>query len=122
MSAAEMSPYADTCQWLTGERGALSATEHVEGGQAMRRLGAGSATQYEGRIQRLWVRIGVIGCGHWGPHLIRNLNDMPEVDLVGVAEERQDRLRYVRRTFPTVSPFSDHRQLLASDVDAVVIA
>ena len=88
----------------------------------MRRLGAGGGAPDEGRIQRLWVRVGVIGCGHWGPHLIRNLNDMPEVDLVGVAEERQDRLRYVRRTFPTVSPFSDHRQLLASDVDAVVIA
>src|SRR5215470_5931272 len=88
----------------------------------MRRLGAGCGPPDEGRIQRLWVRVGVIGCGHWGPHLIRNLNDMPEVDLVGVAEERHERLRYVRRTYPTVSPFADHRQLLESDVDAVVIA
>src|SRR5215472_9885774 len=88
----------------------------------MRRPGAGAGTAVEGRIQPLWVRVGVIGCGHWGPHLIRNLNDMPDVDLVGVAEERPERLRYVRRTYPTVSPFSDHRQLLDSDVDAVVIA
>lgn len=88
----------------------------------MRRPGARGGTPDDGRIQRLWVRVGVIGCGHWGPHLIRNLNDMPEVDLVGVAEERQERLRYVRRTYPTVSPFSDHRQLLESEVDAVVIA
>ena len=88
----------------------------------MRRLGAGCGPPDEGRIQRLWVRVGVIGCGHWGPHLIRNLNDMPEVALVGVAEERPERLRYVRRTYPAVSPFSDHRQLLASDIDAVVIA
>ena len=88
----------------------------------MKRPGAGGGTPDDGRIQRLWVRVGVIGCGHWGPHLIRNLNDMPEVDLVGVAEERQERLRYVRRTYPTVSPFPDHRRLLESDVDAVVIA
>ena len=88
----------------------------------MRRPGAGGGTPDEGRIQPLWIRVGVIGCGHWGRHLIRNLNDMPEVDLVGVAEERPERLRYVRRTYPTVSPFSDHRQLLVSDVDAVVIA
>jgi len=88
----------------------------------MRRPGAGAGTAVEGRIQPLWVRVGVIGCGHWGPHLIRNLNDMPDVDLVGVAEERPERLRYVRRTYPAVSPFSDHRQLLDSDVDAVVIA
>ena len=88
----------------------------------MRRPGAGGGIPDDGRIQPLWIRVGVIGCGHWGRHLIRNLNDMPEVDLVGVAEERPERLRYVRRTYPTVSPFCDHRQLLESDVDAVVIA
>lgn len=76
----------------------------------------------DARIQRLRVRVGVIGCGYWGPHLIRNLHDMPEVELVGVAEERPERLRYVRRAYPTVQPFSDHRQLLECDLDAIVIA
>jgi predicted dehydrogenase len=31
------------------------------------------------RVRPLRVRVGVIGCGYWGPHLVRNLHDMAEV-------------------------------------------
>lgn len=85
-----------------------------------RRATASSRT--DPRSHRWRVRAGVIGCGYWGPHLIRNLHDMPEVELVGVAEQRPERRQYVRRSYPTVRPFSDHRQLLESDPDAIVIA
>ncbi len=74
------------------------------------------------RVRPLRVRVGVIGCGYWGPHLVRNLHDMAEVELVGVAEPRPDRLHYVRRSYPTVQLFSEHRGLLESEVDAIVIA
>jgi predicted dehydrogenase len=68
------------------------------------------------------LRAGVVGCGYWGPHLIRNLHEMAEVELVGVADPRPDRLEYVRRTYPAVAVFPDHRELLRSDVQAVVLA
>lgn len=74
------------------------------------------------QIQPLRVKVGVIGCGYWGPHLIRNLHDMVDVDLVAVADQRADRLQYVRRSYPTVCPFDDYRKLLECEVDAVVIA
>lgn len=73
-------------------------------------------------LERERVRVGVIGCGYWGPHLIRNLHDMPDVELVGVAEARPERLEYVCRSYPAVVPFTDHRRLLESDLDAVVVA
>src|SRR5262245_24451359 len=76
----------------------------------------------DAEIQQLRLRVGVAGGGYWGPHLIRNLHDMPEVELVAVAEQRQERLRYVSRSYPAVRPFSDHRQLLETDIGAVVIA
>jgi predicted dehydrogenase len=85
-----------------------------------RRVG-GSAVE-EGQMPEMRVRAGVIGCGYWGPHLIRNLHDMPDVTLVGVAEERPERLKYVCSSYPAIRAFSDHRQLLESDLDAVVIA
>jgi predicted dehydrogenase len=68
------------------------------------------------------VRIGVIGCGYWGPHLIRNIHDMPEAELVCVADERPERLECVRRSYPSVWLFTDHRRLLECDLDAVVVA
>jgi predicted dehydrogenase len=76
----------------------------------------------DAQIQQLHVRVGVIGCGYWGPHLIRNLHDMLEVELVGVAEQRPERLKYVRRSYPAIRTFSDHHQLLESEVEAVVVA
>jgi predicted dehydrogenase len=71
---------------------------------------------------RLRLRTGVIGCGYWGPHLIRNLNEIAEVELVGVADQRPDRLEDVCRGYPALRQFTDHRALLEADVDAVVIA
>jgi predicted dehydrogenase len=91
-----------------------------EESMASRRDTASSGS--DSQIHGLRVRAGVVGCGYWGPHLIRNLHDMPEVELVGVAEQRPDRRQYVRRSYPAVRPFSDHRQLLESEADAIVIA
>jgi predicted dehydrogenase len=68
------------------------------------------------------LRVGVVGCGYWGPYLVRNLHDMPDIDLVGVADRRPDRLAYVLRTYPAVRPFAEHAELLDADVDAVVLA
>ena len=66
--------------------------------------------------------IGVIGCGYWGPKLVRNLQDLPEVDRLAVADVRPERLAAVARSYPTVRLFSDHRHLLAANLDAVVVA
>jgi predicted dehydrogenase len=68
------------------------------------------------------VRVGVIGCGYWGPHLVRNLHEMPEAELIGVSDLRPERLDYVGSRYPGVRLLSDHNELLATDVDAVVVA
>jgi len=72
--------------------------------------------------QRSRVRVGVIGCGYWGPHLVRNLHEMPEAELIGVSDLRPERLDYVGSRYPGVRLLSDHHDLLATDVDAVVVA
>jgi predicted dehydrogenase len=66
--------------------------------------------------------VGVIGCGYWGPHLVRNLHEIVEVELVAVCDQRPDRLDYVGTRYPGVRLFADHHELLATDVDAVVVA
>jgi predicted dehydrogenase len=68
------------------------------------------------------IKVGVIGCGYWGPQLIRNLHEMPSAELVGVADTKPDRLEFVRRHYPEVKLYSDHTKLLESDVEAVVIS
>src|ERR1700681_4089597 len=74
------------------------------------------------RSLRRNVRVGVIGCGYWGPQVIRNFNEMPGAELSIIAEQRRDRLDYVRTHYPKVKAVADHRTLLQSDVDCVVVA
>src|SRR5262249_7767054 len=68
------------------------------------------------------VRVGVIGCGYWGPHLVRNLHEMPEAELIGVSDLRPERLDYVGSRDPGVRLLSGHPGPLAADVEAVVVA
>jgi predicted dehydrogenase len=68
------------------------------------------------------IKVGVIGCGYWGPQLIRNLHEMPAAELIAVADAKPERLEFVRRHYPEVKVFSSHTQLLETDVEAVVIA
>lgn len=68
------------------------------------------------------VRVGVIGCGYWGPNLIRNLLDLPSAVLVGVADRDSQRLAGLRAGHPQVATVASHRDLLRLGVDAVAIA
>lgn len=68
------------------------------------------------------VRLGVVGCGYWGPQLIRNFDSLPGVELVAVADKRSSRREYVRRQYPQVRVFEDHAEMFEAGIDAVVIA
>ena len=37
-------------------------------------------------------KIGVIGCGYWGPKLARNFHELPDAQLAMVSDLRDDRL------------------------------
>lgn len=68
------------------------------------------------------MRVGVVGCGYWGPQLIRNFNELRTAELVAVAERRPDRLDYVMEHYRQVAALADFHELLRQDVEAVVIA
>lgn len=68
------------------------------------------------------MRVGVIGCGYWGPHLVRNLHEIPQAELVAVSDLRPERLARVAARYPGIQLFRDHQDLLATGVEAVVVA
>lgn len=67
------------------------------------------------------VRIGVIGCGYWGPNLIRNFAEMPSAELVAVADLRDERVQYIRSRYPHVRVTHDYRDLFDMHLDGVVV-
>lgn len=69
------------------------------------------------------VRVGVIGCGYWGPNLVRNFRRQSEAEVVAVADARPERLALMAREFPGLRTFDSAGALISdSAVDAVVIA
>ncbi|MGQ9725205.1 MAG: Gfo/Idh/MocA family protein [Tepidimonas sp.] len=68
------------------------------------------------------LKVGVIGCGYWGPKHARNLHELPGAELAWVADLDAKRLGHMQGLYPQVRATRDYRELLASDVEAVVIA
>ena len=48
------------------------------------------------------VNIGVVGCGYWGPNLVRNFRSLPDCRLKSMCDLSEDRLRHLRSLYPEV--------------------
>lgn len=68
------------------------------------------------------IKVGVVGCGYWGPNLVRNFVEIPASTVVGVADLDRGRLEHVQRCYPQISVTTDYRELFRMGLDAVVIA
>src|SRR5213593_3542203 len=69
------------------------------------------------------INIGVIGCGYWGPNLIRNLTKVKDCCVVAVADQRPERLEAVKHLKSEMKATTVASELVDSDsIDAIVIA
>ncbi len=68
------------------------------------------------------IRVGLIGCGYWGPKHARNLHELPGAELSWVCDLSQERLDHLTALYPEARATRDYQQVLASDVDAVIVA
>jgi predicted dehydrogenase len=69
------------------------------------------------------ITVGVIGCGYWGPLLVRNFKSLPDCQLKTVCDLNTERLKHIRTLYPDIEGSTEPLQLLnGSSLDAVVIA
>jgi len=69
------------------------------------------------------ISVAVIGCGYWGPNLIRNFSACSETRVVAVCDKDPARLNKVLAQYPTVVGVAQVDQLLQrDDIDAIAIA
>lgn len=69
------------------------------------------------------IKTAVIGCGYWGPNLIRNFMACPETNLAWACDLDQERLTRVLAPFPSVQKTTTIQEILNDDtVEAVAIA
>lgn len=67
--------------------------------------------------------IGQIGCGYWGPNLLRNFNENGRCVVKTLADFSVDRQRFVKERFPLIEVVDNVDTIFSDpDIDAVVIA
>ena len=68
------------------------------------------------------VRFGVIGYGYWGPNVVRNLDQLEQVDILAVCDLSAAARQRAQKAFPHLEVTSDPVALLSSpDIDAVAV-
>jgi predicted dehydrogenase len=69
------------------------------------------------------VRVGMIGVGNRGQDLLQEVKDVPNVELVAMADIYSRRREEAEKMAPGIQTFDDHRRVLEmKDIDAVVVA
>jgi predicted dehydrogenase len=69
------------------------------------------------------TNIGIIGCGYWGPNLVRNFNSLDGVRVKVICDMNRERLDHMKKLYPEVSITSDMNDVMNdSSIIAVVIA
>jgi len=69
------------------------------------------------------MKIGVIGCGYWGPNLIRVLYQLPETMQVTCCDLDPAKLDRMKRLFPHIETTRNARDIISDrSVEAVAVA
>jgi predicted dehydrogenase len=69
------------------------------------------------------LSIGVIGCGYWGPNLIRNFNSAGDSTVKIVCDKSEQRLDHIKSLYPAVQTTTDAEAVFNDPgIDAVAIA
>ena len=69
------------------------------------------------------IKVGVVGCGYWGPNLVRNFRSLPECTLEMMCDVSEQRLKHLRSIYPEVKGEQNFDHLLnGAGLDAIVIA
>ncbi len=68
------------------------------------------------------LRVGVIGCGYWGPNIIRNFNAHNDVRLVSVCDKNPSALTKIKSLYPGIETCADSKEITGSaDIDLVCV-
>src|SRR5437763_3597077 len=69
------------------------------------------------------LRVAVVGCGYWGPKLIRAAAALPEVEIAALVDREPALATRVQRHFPAARTSTSLTEALADEaIDAVFVA
>jgi predicted dehydrogenase len=71
---------------------------------------------------RRTTRVALVGCGYWGPKVIRAASSLADVEVVGLVDRDLRLAQNVQRHFPAARTSGSLTEMLTDSVDAVLLA
>ncbi len=69
------------------------------------------------------INVGVVGCGYWGPNLIRNFRSIPDCNLKVMCDLSEARLAHLGALYPEVARETSFERLVNDpSLNAIVVA
>ncbi len=69
------------------------------------------------------LTVAVVGCGYWGPNLIRNFNSLSDCKVKIICDTDEKRLSYLANLYPGMKTITNFNDLIGDDeIDAIAIA
>src|SRR5208283_1949661 len=69
------------------------------------------------------IKVGVVGCGYWGPNLVRNFRSLPGCNLKMMCDVSAARLTNLKALYPEVAAERNFDHMLNGvGLDVVVVA
>ena len=69
------------------------------------------------------INVGIIGCGYWGPNLVRNFSSLANCKVKTVSDLKPGRLDYIKKEFPFVDTTKNYKDIIKDKtIHAVIIA
>jgi predicted dehydrogenase len=67
--------------------------------------------------------IAIVGCGYWGPNLIRNFSSLTDVKISKVCDKDSKRLKHMKELYPSIDVTENFEDVIKDDsIHGVVIA
>ena len=69
------------------------------------------------------LNVAIIGAGYWGPNLVRNFDQLKDVNVHTICDINQERLDYIKTQYPKIKITRNYDIMLRdTQIDAVVIS
>ncbi|MBU1136570.1 MAG: Gfo/Idh/MocA family oxidoreductase [Nanoarchaeota archaeon] len=69
------------------------------------------------------LNVAIVGCGYWGPNLIRNFSQLPEANLSKICDLDKNKLEEIKKQYPTIETTDSYDELLNDNkINAIIIA
>jgi predicted dehydrogenase len=69
------------------------------------------------------LKVGVIGCGYWGPNLIRNFNENYHTDITYASDLDEEKIERIKLRYPMVTTTTNYKDILRdNNIHMVAIA